>query len=167
MIDTRFMMNMLPWVLLAAATGALGTAYIAQFAFGYEPCVLCVYQRIPYAVIAAIGLASLFMGQVVWRRYAALAAALTFAVGAAIAFYHVGVEQLWWESAAPCGAGGVDVNTTQDFLEALQQKPEKSCGDIDWTLFGVSMATYNVVVSVLLAGASLLVWTHLRKEGVR
>ncbi len=164
MTETRTLMALLPWGLLASAVGALGTAYIAELGFGYEPCVLCLYQRVPYALIAAIGLGTLFLTGIVWRRFAALAASATFAIGAAIAFYHVGVEQLWWTSAAPCGAAGIDVSNTQDFLAALQQKPEKSCGDIDWTLFGISMATYNVAVSALLAGASFLVWMRLRKE---
>jgi disulfide bond formation protein DsbB len=46
-------------------------------------------------------------------------------------------------------------------LAALQEKPEKSCGDIDWTLFGVSMATYNTVISALLAVLSIWAWRQL------
>ena len=126
----------LPWALLAAAAAALGTAYTAQLGFGYEPCVLCLYQRVPYAIIAALGV---------------------------LALYHVGVEQTWWTSAAPCGASGSAVSNTEDFLAALQKKPEKSCGDIDWTLFGISMATYNAVISALLAVLSFLAWRQLTK----
>jgi len=94
----------------------------------------------------------------------ALLAALSFAVGAGIAFYHVGVEQQWWLSAAPCG-GGLDTSASNsDFLAALQQKPEKSCGDIDWTLFGISMATYNFVLSTVMAVLCLAVWPCLKRS---
>ena len=147
MIDGITLRRWAPWVLLAAAATALGTVYIAQYGFGYEPCVLCLYQRVPYAVIAALGL---------------LAAGLVFLAGAGIAFYHVGVEQTWWASVASCGAHGVPLTSTADLFQALQKKAEKSCGDIDWTLFGISMATYNVVVSLILAVAALAAFRRMR-----
>ncbi len=151
----------LPWALLAAAMVALGTAYTAEFGFGYEPCVLCLYQRVPYGLIAGLGVLAFFVGPAEDKRWIALLAGLVFAVGAGIAAYHVGVEQHWWTSAAPCGASGTVPSSTEDFLAALQKKPEKSCDDIDWTLFGVSMATYNAVVSAVLAGLSVWAWRRL------
>jgi len=72
---------------------------------------------------------------------------------------------LWWTSAAPCGASGAAVTSTEDLLAALQKKPEKSCGDIDWTLFGISMATYNVAVSFAFAVASLWAWRRMDEAG--
>lgn len=160
-MDTRTISQWLPWTLLAAAAAALGTAYTAQLGFGYEPCVLCLYQRIPYAVIAVLGVSAIFMTQPDRQRLITALSALTFAVSAGIALYHVGVEQHWWTSAAPCGASGAAVSSTEDFLAALQEKPENSCGDIDWTLFGVSMATYNTVISALLAVLSIWAWRQL------
>ncbi len=160
-MDTRTISQWLPWTLLVAAAAALGTAYTAQLGFGYEPCVLCLYQRIPYAVIAVLGVSAIFMTQPDRQRLITALSALTFAVSAGIALYHVGVEQHWWTSAAPCGASGAAVSSTEDFLAALQEKPEKSCGDIDWTLFGVSMATYNTVISALLAVLSIWAWRQL------
>ena len=71
--------------------------------------------------------------------------------GAGIAFYHVGVEQHWWASAASCGSDAPGQTITMDQFQALlQQKPEKACDEIDWTLFGISMATYNVAASTIL-----------------
>ena len=160
-MDTRTISQWLPWTLLAVAAAALGTAYTAQLGFGYEPCVLCLYQRIPYAVIAVLGVSAIFMTQPDRQRLITALSALTLAVSAGIALYHVGVEQHWWTSAAPCGASGAAVSSTEDFLAALQEKPEKSCGDIDWTLFGVSMATYNTVISALLAVLSIWAWRQL------
>lgn len=164
MTDSATLNRYLPWVLLLAALGPLGTAYTAELGFGYEPCVLCLYQRIPYGVIIVLGLAAAFLGNPETRRWIAFAAGVTFLVGAGIAFYHVGVEQLWWTSAAPCGASGEAMATTQDFMAALQKKPEKSCGDIDWTLFGISMATYNVGVSLAFAAAAFCAWRRLNGE---
>lgn len=161
---TETISNWVPWVLLATAAAALGTAYVAQLGFGYEPCVLCLYQRVPYAVIAVLGVVAIFVTPAAQRRWIAALAALTFAVGAGIAFYHVGVEQTWWTSVAPCGGSELAISNTEDFLAALQRKPEKSCGDIDWTLFGVSMATYNAVISALLALLSVWAWRQLGRH---
>ncbi|MBO6947486.1 MAG: disulfide bond formation protein B [Rhodospirillales bacterium] len=164
MPDAKIIDRYLAIFLLIAAGGPLLTAYISQFGFGYEPCVLCVYQRIPYGVVIALGVLALFVKKPDIRRLIPLFAGLAFLIGSGIALYHVGVEQLWWESAAPCGASGAAVTNTQDFLAALQKKPEKSCGDIDWTLFGISMATYNVGVSLALAIASFFAWRRMKDE---
>jgi disulfide bond formation protein DsbB len=161
MTDSMTLNRWLPLALLIAAIGPLGTAYTAELGFGYEPCVLCLYQRVPYGVIIVLGIAAMFLQGAEARRWIVLAAAATFLAGAGIAFYHVGVEQLWWASAAPCGSSGEAVTTTQDLFAALQKKPVKSCGDIDWTLFGISMATYNVGVSLFFAAASLWTWRRL------
>ncbi|MDP4795640.1 MAG: disulfide bond formation protein B [Rhodospirillales bacterium] len=161
MPDQQTIARWFPWFLLAAAAGPLGTAYIAQFGFGYDPCVLCLYQRVPYALITLLGFAALYFVTPVMRQRIALVAGVVFLVGGGIALYHVGVEQHWWTSAAPCGSSGEIITTTEDFLAALQKKPVKSCGDIDWTLFGISMATYNVAASLFFAATSFWVWRRL------
>jgi len=140
-----------PVALLSIAVVALGTAYTAEYVFGLEPCVLCLYQRIPFAVIGVLGvIAYLFDGRTSMAVLAALAGVVLLG-GAGIAFYHVGVEQHWWASAASCGSGAPGQTITMDQFQALlQQKPEKACDEIDWTLFGISMATYNVAASTIL-----------------
>lgn len=150
-------------LLIASAVIALGTAYTAQYVFGYEPCVLCLYQRVPYAVIGIVGIIALLWCAPEKMRWVALFATAVFLISAGISFYHVGVEQTWWISVAPCGGGAGDIASTQDLLAALQEKPAKSCGDIEWTLFGISMATYNVAVSLALAGAALWAWRQMRE----
>lgn len=161
MTDQATLNRLFPWLLLLAAAGPLGTAYTAELGFGYEPCVLCIYQRVPYGIVAVLGFAGLFLSAPAFRHHLLLIASLAFAIGSGIAFYHVGVEQTWWISAAPCGAGGTEAATTESFMAALQQKPEKSCGDIDWTLFGISMATYNVAVSLAFAILAFIGWRRL------
>lgn len=150
-------------LMIASAVIALGTAYTAQYVFGYEPCVLCLYQRVPYAIIGVIGIVALLWCAPEKMRFVALLACFVFLVSAGISFYHVGVEQTWWVSVAPCGGGAGDIASTQDLLAALQEKPAKSCGDIEWTLFGISMATYNVAFSLALAGAAFGTWRRMRE----
>ena len=152
--------RLMPIAILAASFGALGTAYAAELAFGLEPCRLCLYQRVPYAVTAI--LATLMFG--LPRRYLAAAVTLAagvFLVGAAIAFHHVGVEQQWWASAAACGATTDLPATTEELFASLT--PEPACDEPAWTLFGVSMAGYNLAASYALAFACLAVAVKLRR----
>ncbi|MBT7942762.1 MAG: disulfide bond formation protein B [Alphaproteobacteria bacterium] len=145
-----------PFGIFAVSATALINAYIAQYVFDLEPCILCLYQRIPYAVAGVLGGVAMFVPGV--RLWAVRLAGLAFLVGAGIAFYHVGVEQHWWASAASCGsAGGGDGPATVEELRQLllNAKPVKACDEVDWTLFGLSMATYNVGLSLALGVGSL------------
>ena len=160
MRDMTSIDRLLPLAILAASLGALGTAYTAEHAFGLEPCRLCLYQRAPYAGAAI--LAVLMFG--LPRPYLAAAAALSAAVfltGAGIAFHHVGVEQHWWESAAACGAAPQLPATSGELLAALS--PEPPCDAPAWTLFGVSMAGYNLGASIALAAGCLAGAARLRR----
>jgi disulfide bond formation protein DsbB len=145
-------------ILLAAALFALGAVFIAQFGFGLAPCPLCIYQRIPYGVIVALAGAGLLLNLPPRAAKALLwLCALVFLAGAGIALFHVGVEQKWWEGLASCVASG----PTPGSIEALQAAlagPIKiaRCDEIAWSMFGISMAGYN-----LLASAALAVFTAL------
>ena len=139
--------NLLPLMTLAAL-GALGAALISQFAFDLEPCVLCIYQRVPYVAVLFLGAVGIWV-TMINRAHLAVLTGLVFAAGAGVALYHVGVEQHWWPSAAGCG-------DFENFRAGLRDlKPVKPCDEVDWTLFGVSMATYNMAVSLGLAAVCL------------
>ena len=150
----------LPIVLLTIAVTALGSAYTAEFLYSLEPCVLCIYQRIPFAVIGVLGvLAYLFKDRMARVVLTALAGIVLF-IGAGIASYHVGVEQHWWASVASCGGAPDQALSIKQFQALLQQTPEKACGEVDWTMFGISMATYNVAFSGVLGLGGL--WAAIR-----
>ena len=150
----------LPIVLLMIAVTALGSAYTAEFLYSLEPCVLCIYQRIPFAVIGVLGvLAYLFKDRMARVVLTALAGIVLF-IGAGIASYHVGVEQHWWASVASCGGAPDQALSIKQFQALLQQKPEKACGEVDWTMFGISMATYNLAFSGVLGLGGL--WAAIR-----
>ncbi len=154
-----------PFGVFAVSVTALANAYTAEYAFGLEPCILCLYQRIPYAVTGVLGLAALFVPRV--RTGAVAVAGVVFLAGAALAFYHVGVEQHWWASAASCGAagGGEGPATVDELRQMLMRvKPVKACDEVDWTLFGLSMATYNAGLSLALGTASLWAADQLRRQ---
>ena len=159
-------MKYLPHLILAVSAGALGTAYVAQYAFGLEPCTLCLYQRVPYWVTAALGLGAMMTPVGGLRRTMAAAAGIVFLVGAGIAFYHVGVEQHWWLSAV-CESSIESGLSVEQLAERLMKTPPHPCDQINWSLFGISMATYNSAVSLILGAATLAGAYLLRGTGSR
>lgn len=136
------------FVLLVACVLALATAYAAEYWGGLEPCPLCLYQRVPYAVVGVLMVPALLARDE--RRVVSVLlalAAVAFFVNGGIAIYHVGVEHHWWASAV-CADDAPPIATIEDLRKALSRPPPKPCDTVDWTLFGISMASYNMVVSL-------------------
>lgn len=155
-------------LLVLASVATLGAAYVFQY-FGYEPCTLCWYQRYPYmAVILLSGLAWLLC-----RRGNAQAKLVLLLIGASIlalfidagiAAFHVGVEQKWWPGLSTCGGGSGSDGSIEQLLQQMQSIKLVRCDEPAWTLFGVSMAGYNVVIASGLGLFGLLAWPHLKQE---
>ena len=146
--------RLIPLAILSASVGALGFAYTAEIAFDYEPCQLCLYQRIPFAIAGILALLALAgpMEGIQGGRTQTIVIMLcgvVFLASAGLAVYHVGVEQHWWASAV-CG-GTPGGSTFEQMQKALMKGEPKACDVVDWQLFGISMAGYNIVYSVLLA----------------
>jgi disulfide bond formation protein DsbB len=134
----------------SAAFAALSTAWISQYGFGLYPCELCLYQRLPY--IGALSLTLLSTMPVVdasARRLAAYTAALLFLATASVAFFHVGVEQEWWSSS--CAPSGTQSFSFDDIRLALQQPGQPACDEVQFTLFGISIAGYNIAAGLLFS----------------
>ncbi len=115
-------------LLLAASMGALGTAFIAQYWGGLEPCPLCLYHRVPFFVGGALALAAMILNPRIASRARGPLLALVglgFAVNAGIALYHVGVENHWWASAV-CGGGPPAIASAEDLRRALAQPAPKA-----------------------------------------
>lgn len=147
-----------PALTLAASVAMLGGAWAFQLFGGLQPCPLCLYQRWPYwVVIVFAGLAVLAGRRLAPGALAFFAAisGLVFLAGAGVAAFHVGVEQHWWEGLSTCGGVHNDPNMSIEELKAkLFATPLVRCDDVAWSLFGISMAGYNLIASVILAAAS-------------
>ncbi len=150
-----------PALVLAAAVGVLGAALAMQYLAGLAPCRLCIAQRWPYvAVIILAGIALVPAAPDSWRRASVALGALAFAVGGAIAVYHVGVEQGWVAAPEACSGIATGARTIEELRRALPEAPVVRCDEVPWTLFGISLAGYNVAVSMLLAAFSA--WAAVR-----
>ena len=144
------------------AAAALGTAFISQYVYGLHPCILCIYQRVPYALIvlfAALGIGLSRSSPRAPHLFIGLTA-LAFAANAVIAFYHTGVERKWWKSFLEgCSVPNLEGNIT-DVLAQIAATPVVRCDEIPWTdpVIGLSMANYNVLVCLIFAGAAFTAW---------
>jgi disulfide bond formation protein DsbB len=141
-----------PSLILIATLGSvalLSGAFAFQYIGGLAPCQLCLWQRWPHAAAILIGLVALLTG---WRglAWAGMLAALATA---GIAGFHVGVEQAWWQGLATCTAGSIEGISTADLLNpAADVAAPVRCDQIAWSLFGISMAGWNAILSLGLAG---------------
>jgi len=150
-----------PALVLIISLGTLASAYTAQYIFGMEPCILCLYQRIPFAIAAALALVGVIRPNIASIIMIILVGVFAFEAG--LAFYHVGVEQHWWASATGCTGGEIS-SSPLEMLKNIQKAKVKPCDEVDWTFIGISMATWNVLFSILLALSTFMGWRILGRE---
>jgi disulfide bond formation protein DsbB len=134
----------------AGSAGVLATAFFFQHVLGYQPCILCIYQRWPYAAVIVFALAALSLRRS-WAEGGddalLVACGLALSACSAIAFYHVGVEQHWWIGTAACGGAGGGADSLDALRAQIMAAPVVRCDEPAWTLFGVSMAGYNILLA--------------------
>ena len=157
---------LLALLLFGASAGALATAFISEHFFDLKPCILCWYQRYAFMVAGALSLLALLL----WRnpvlvRLLLWGAALAYMICAAIAFFQVGVEELWWRGTDACHAPEFDPNASLDDLrKALLDESFVPCDVVQWALFGISMAGYNIPFSLGLAGFAAIALLRGRRR---
>lgn len=133
---------------LLAATGSLallGGAFVFQ-ALGYAPCKLCLWQRWPHAAAIAIGALILLTG---WRGLA-WAGALAALTTAALGIYHSGIERGIFAGPDSCTSNGVAGLSPDQLLTQILDAPLIRCDEVAWSLMGLSMASWNAVLSLVL-----------------
>jgi len=128
----------------------LATALISQYGFGLHPCDLCIYQRIPYAVIIPLGLVGVFLIKS-WRgRYViAIVCALLFLLDAGIAGYHAGVESGIFKGPDACSSDGGTGQTLEEIRAAILNAPLVTCAQAMAYFMGLSMAVWNMIAALL------------------
>lgn len=139
------------YLLALAVPGALIVAvYVAQYGFGLAPCEMCWWQRYPHFAAIALAFGALTTRgtgpgvALVWL------AALAIAVSGMIGGFHAGVEYGWWEGPTACSS----ISLGDDPLASIMAAPLIRCDTPAWTLFGVSLAGFNFLISI--AGAALI-----------
>lgn len=144
------------WLALGVPAVLLAGAYFSQYVGGLYPCEMCWLQR--YAHFAALPFALLGLVVPPKRTWVALAAVAILASGL-IGAYHAGEEYGWWQGLAACSAP--DLGAGGDPMAALMNAPLIRCDEVQWSLFGISLAGFNFLIST---GAALTIFSLLRRK---
>ena len=141
------------FLVLAVSAATLGGAWAFQYGLGYEPCALCLEQRVPYYFGIPLALLSFFALSMGHQRAGAiglLGFAALFAYGTGLAVYHSGVEWSWWAGPAGCAPTvGLETDASKLF-ESLSRIHAPSCTEAAWRFLGLSLAGYNALISAAL-----------------
>ena len=152
-----FKPNVANYLVGLACCLVLATAYAFEYLANLQPCVLCIYQRIPNAV--AIGLmlvAAILKKNSQFNLILFIATSVVFAIGSAIAIFHIGIEQHLWQGTPECG-NFMETDSVEALRKQLLAQPIVRCDEVAWSLFGISMTGYNFLISTSLLLYSLVV----------
>ena len=148
--------------ILAFSILTLSIAYFIQYVLGHKPCNLCIIERIPY--IAAIILISLIF---ILNRYQKIISSLIlifFIFGTVVSFYHFGIEQGFFSESLVCDLGNSQPLNKEDLLNQLKKTEIVSCKDVTFRFLGLSLATINTVISLILSGIIIKVIKNYGKN---
>jgi disulfide bond formation protein DsbB len=148
--------------LLVLSAAVVGGALLSEHVGGLRPCELCLYQRWPWYATIALTLVTGLVGAKRGVGPVLALCGLILLAGAGLAFYHVGVEQHWFAGPSACSG-----NAAADSVEALKAQimgtAPVRCDEIAWSLFGISMAGWNVIASLVAAGYAFWGARQLRR----
>ena len=147
---------------LLSPAALLGGALAFQFIGGLPPCEMCHWQRWPHLAAIAIGLLALFVQRSALLLPLVVLAGLAILVSGGIGLFHAGVELHWWQGLTRCSSVGIAVGgTPSQFLTDMLATPMIRCDAIPWSLWGVSLAGWNAMLSGL-AGVTVI-WLSLKR----
>ena len=134
---------------------SLSAAYFIQYLLGYKPCNLCLIERIPY--FAAVILVSFIFITNRFEKIISIIVLLFFLFGAVVSFYHFGIEQGFFSESLVCNLGKADNLSKEELLKQLESSSIVSCKDVTFAFLGISLATINTIISMLLSGIMIKV----------
>ena len=124
------------------------SAYFIEYVLGYQPCNLCLIERIPYALSIILIILNYFFNQNKW--FVILLLILVFAFSLLISFYHFGIEQGFFEESTVCGIKDANnIISKEELLKQLQLKTI-SCKDVAFRILGLSLSTFNILISLVI-----------------
>ena len=126
---------------------ALISAFFIEYILGHQPCNLCLIERIPYGLSIMIIMAIFLIRKN--QKFLVMLLILTFIFSFAISFYHFGIEQGFFQESSICGVKSLtEIITKEDLLKQLSEKTI-SCKDVTFRIFGLSLTSINIVISLL------------------
>ena len=154
-IHLRKMVKKIYLSILIISILALISAYFIEYFLGYQPCNLCLLERIPYALSIIIILTN-FKGKFNDKN-TILILIVIFVVSALLSIYHFGIEQGLIEESFVCSTKD-NLNLNKEQLLQELQKMNISCKNVAFTIFGLSLTTYNILLSVIISATLIKIY---------
>ena len=123
------------------------TAYFVQYLLGYQPCNLCILERVPYALTLIILILNFKFKKD--QVFYSVLLVLIFTFSILISLYHLGIEQGIFDESSVCKSKNIGLITKEELLRSLQEI-RLSCKDVAFKIFGFSLTTYNIIISALM-----------------
>ena len=128
---------------------ALTSAFFIEYILGHQPCNLCIFERIPYLLAIIIILLNFKFNQ--FEKFFILLLVIVFLFGAILSLYHLGIEQGFIQESLVCDLkSGSNLLSKEEILKQLQEK-NVSCKDVTFKIFGLSLTSYNILISLLFS----------------
>jgi len=146
----KFLNNNLIAVFLSFSILILLSAYFIEYVLGYEACNLCLIGRIPYFLVITFSLIFFFFKKI--KKIVLILIFISFVSSVLISFYHFGIEQGFFDESLVCQIKWFGQNTSAaELLQELKNNTSKSCKNVNFKIFGLSLATINLFISLILS----------------
>ena len=128
---------------------ALISAYFIEYILGHQPCNLCLMERIPYAAALVIVIFNYKFNHL--EKYFILLLSIVFLASTLLSLYHLGIEQGFIEESLVCDLqNSSNILSKEEILKQLQEK-RVSCKDVTFKIFGLSLTSYNILITLIFS----------------
>ena len=146
-------------IVFATSFFSLAAALYVEYVLGFKPCILCIYQRLPYAIGLLISLIAFFNSN---KKTLLVILGLTFVASFLLSGYHVGIEKGIIEPIFSCTGDNINALEKEEILKSLNNI-QPDCKDVDFSIFGVSLATLNFIISFVLTIVIVYIFKYAKK----
>ena len=140
--------NLLIKLIFLISIVALASAFFIEYKLGHQPCNLCILERIPYLLAIILILLNYKFNH--FEKYFLILLTIVFFIATILSLYHLGIEQGFIQESMVCDLkSGSNLLSKEEILKQLQQK-SVSCKDVTFKIFGLSLTTYNILISLFI-----------------
>ena len=154
--------NLILIVILFFVSLVLISAFVIEYGLGHQPCKLCLYERIPYILSILLIIKILFFKK--YEKITLFILFLIFIASAVLAFYHFGIEQGFFSESFVCKVGDLSGTLSKEQLLEQLNKNSISCKEVSFKVLGLSLATINTILSIILSVIFLKLYLNYAKN---
>ena len=149
-------------LILLVSFVALMSAFFIEYVLGHQPCNLCILERIPYVIAIVIILLNYKFSQ--FEKIFLVLLVIVFLTATILSVYHFGIEQGFIEESLVCDLKNSSEATSKEEILKQLQEQKVSCKDVTFKIFGLSLTTYNIVISILITINALKIYLNYGKS---